>query len=266
MKICLGQLNISWEDKEDNKLKVDSLLKNAAINEAKFIIFPEMTLTGFSMNTNLIAETSNYGSCETIDWFSNKAKEYNLNIAFGHVEKGFKKSLNKLSIVSNNGILLSSYTKIHPFSFGEESIFYQGGCDFIFTNIDDIIFGSSICYDLRFPELFQILSTNCHCIINIANWPKQRIHHWLTLLEARAIENQCYIIGVNRTGEGNNLIYTGDSVVFDPSGNKLLHLTSDDSLGFFELDKDLVLSTQNNFKLKNDRKEWLYSKSYSNNY
>lgn len=266
MKICLSQLDISWENKEANKLKVDNLLQKASFNNSDFIIFPEMTLTGFSMNTNLIAEADNYSSCETIDWFSSKAKEYNINIAFGHVQKSFKKALNKLSIVSSKGILLSSYTKIHPFSFGEESIFYQGGSDFIFTNIDDIIFGSSICYDLRFPELFQILSTKSHCIITIANWPKERIHHWLALLEARAIENQCYIIGVNRTGEGNNLIYTGDSVVFDPLGKNLLQLTSDEVLGYFELDKDMVLATQNNFKLKNDRKEWLYSKNYSNIY
>ena len=261
MKIALCQMNILWEDKNFNKNTVLTFVKEASYKKCELIVFPEMTLTGFSMNTINLGEESPERS-DTVLWFSKIAKDFNINIAFGYIEKLKDKAKNNLVIVSSEGKILSSYSKIHPFSFGEESKHYLGGSDFITTSISDIEFGSTICYDLRFPELFQILSKKSHCIIVIANWPKERSYHWTTLLKARAIENQCYILGLNRVGTSNGLNYCGDSMIVSPLGEVLCHNFNNEGLIISNIDKSKVEELRNDFKIKLDRKETLYTLGY----
>lgn len=261
MKIALCQLNIAWESKNKNKTKVKNFIKQSKDLNCDFIIFPEMTLTGFSMNIDAIKEP-NCNSCETIEWFRSLCKEFNINIAFGCVQELENKAMNNLVIISKYGDILSSYSKIHPFSFSNECDFYIGGHNFITTKINNFIFGSTICYDLRFPELFQILSKKSHAIIVIANWPESRRDHWLTLLKARAIENQCYILGVNRVGFGNNLYYSGDSSIIAPDGTVIKTLINNEGLITANLNIDSVINLRQTFNLKNDRKEDLYILGY----
>lgn len=168
------------------------------------------------------------------------------------------KGKNNFAIVTPSSQIACTYTKIHPFSFGLESQFYIGGQKIFLTNIDDFCISPLICYDLRFPEIFQIASKEASLITVSANWPKSRRDHWITLLKARAIENQCYIAGVNRVGISDNIEYCGDSIIIDPLGNILNHIENKEILIIHDIDYNLVKNTRDKFNLKLDRKEDLY--------
>ena len=119
-----------------------------------------------------------------------------------------------------------------------------------------------VCYDLRFPEIFQAVSDRADMILVIANWPKERALHWETLLRARAIENQCYIIGVNRTGKGNGLEYMESSMAFDPSGERLTKAHSKAELMVVDVEPDKVAKIRKAFPFKKDRQLELYESFY----
>jgi omega-amidase len=257
MIIALVSLDQIWEDKIANRLKCEDFIERASHSGAELIVFPEMTLTGFSMNIGLIRENTVHSA--TLDFFSYQAKMNNICIAFGVVFEKDEKATNNLVIVDNNGAILSNYAKIHPFSYSGENNFYLGGSELVSTVISNANVGSTICYDLRFPDIFQYLSKDCNIILNIANWPERRIMHWLSLLQARAIENQIFMIGVNRTGiDGNNIKYIKSTVVFDPLGEKINPSFSDADLDLYDLHLDMVKSIRDSFPVKNDRRIELY--------
>lgn len=257
MKIALVSLYQIWEDKNGNRLKCQYFIEKASHSGANLIVFPEMTLTGFSMNIGLIREKN--GNSPTLDFFSHQAKINNICIAFGVVFEKDEKATNNLVIVDNNGSVISNYAKIHPFSYSGENNYYIGGSELISVEILDATIGSTICYDLRFPEIFQYLSKNCNIILNIANWPEKRVKHWLSLMQARAIENQLYMIGVNRTGiDGNNNKYIKSSTVFDPLGEKISASFSDSDMDIYDLHLDMVQSVRDSFPVKSDRRIELY--------
>jgi omega-amidase len=254
MKIALAQMNILFENKEKNKEKCLSFIKKAKDKACDFIIFPEMTLTGFSMNTKEIAEDNN----ETVNWFKNKALNYGLYIGFGHVVRVKEKCENRFTIVSPDNKELLSYAKIHPFSYSLENKYYEGGNSILLNKINDFLVSPFICYDLRFPEIFQIASKECQLITVAANWPKSRRDNWITLLKARAIENQCYIAGVNAVGNINGYEYSGDSLIIDPIGNVIAMAEDKEELVISEIEVNEVLRYRDHFPIKRDRREELY--------
>ena len=274
MKLALAQLDIAFEDKTKNKETALQFIKHAATEKVDMILFPEMTLTGFSMNTSFIGENHK----ETLEFFKELSSKFNIFIGFGYVE-GTSCSKNKYSVVAPRvmergvplvvhrdvpqGVELVNYTKIHPFSFGEETKFYQSGNEINLFSAFDFTIAPFICYDLRFPEIFQIASRTASLITVAANWPIERREHWITLLKARAIENQCYIAGINRVGEGNGLNYSGDSMIIDPLGNIVSSLYMEEGLVIADICKDEVTEVREKFRLKEDRKNALYYKMYS---
>lgn len=252
MRIALVSLDQVWEDKEANKQKCEYYTDKASQNDCELVIFPEMTLTGFSMNTELIKEEEVKST--TIHFFTQLARKNNISIAFGVVFRKRNKATNNLVVINSSGNLLASYAKVHPFSYSGENNYYIGGEKLKDCSIGNAVIGLTICYDLRFPEIFQGLSKKCNIIVNIANWPEKRINHWNTLLEARSIENQSFIIGVNRTGiDGNNISYIKSSAVFDPSGMKLEPMDSYSDLDIYEINPDNVDSIRKAFPVKKDR-------------
>lgn len=254
MKIALAQMNIEFENKEKNKEKCLRFIKEAKDKASDLILFPEMTLTGFSMNTEHISEDNN----ETLNWFKTHAHNYKLFIGFGHVVKQLNKCENRFTIVSPNGKVLLNYSKIHPFSYSSEDRYYEGGNSVVFTQIGDFNVSPFICYDLRFPEIFQIASKESNLITIAANWPKSRRDNWITLLKARAIENQCFVAGVNVIGLIDGFEYSGDSIIIDPIGNVLAQAEDKEQLVVTDINHMEVLRYRTHFPLKNDRKEKLY--------
>lgn len=253
MKIGLAQMNIIWEEIEENKQKAEEFCRQARQRGVDILVFPEMTLTGFSMN---VAKT-------TRDWEGQKAffcrlsAQYELTIVFGYPARQGEKYYNHLGIAAE-GKEQMDYIKIHPFSYGEESRYFEGGYRIERMPYQDTVLGGFICYDLRFPEVFQMSSASSEIIFVIANWPETRIDHWDVLLPARAIENQCYIVAVNRTGEGGGLSYNGHSAVYAPTGERKNVLSEKEELLLVEFDPKEVQICREQFPTKKDRREELY--------
>ena len=255
-KIALVSLDQIWEDKALNWILCRKYIDNASKLGADIIIFPEMTLTGFSLNIKTISEDK--VDSETIGKFSRIAKTYNIAIIFGMVTKNKSKAYNKSIFISTDGSVVGDYIKIHPFSFVNEDEYIDSGNKLEIVEFESIRIGLSICYDLRFPEIYSAMASNCDIIINIANWPKKRIDHWYSLLKARAIENQIYIAGVNRIGvDGNNLEYEESSCIYDFNG-ELLMPSSSNHMHVYKIDTQLQENNKNSFNALKDRKRELY--------
>ncbi len=249
MKIGLVQYNPVWEDKTKNKEKLNNLLSKEFSNEI-LLIFPEMTLTGFSMKSKELAESLDG---ESFNYYAETASKYKVHIFGGLIEKKGNTYYNSLLHVSQDGNLIKVYRKIHPFSYSTEDKHYTRGTETVNTNVDDWKVGLTICYDLRFPELYrQYGKTKSELIVVIANWPDTRIEHWRTLLKARAIENQCYVAGVNRVGKDLKLNYNGYSSVFDPMGNELTTLADQEKILTAEISLKNVEETRTKLPFLND--------------
>jgi predicted amidohydrolase len=250
MKIVLVQYNPVWEDKEANKRKILSLTSDVA--GVELLILPEMTLTGFSMKSDEVAEGI---QGESFRFFSELAKKKNTNLLAGIVERSKDRNYNTLIHVKPDGKLVKLYRKIHPFSYSGEDENYYAGARPAMTKIRKWKIGLTICYDLRFPELFRKYGKKkAHLIVNIANWPDTRIEHWRTLLKARAIENQCYIAGVNRVGDDPKLHYPGFSSVFDPMGKEIVSVENEEKVIEVELNKEYIREVREKLPFLDDIK------------
>lgn len=251
MKIGLLQYNPVWEDKEANKQKILSFVEKA---EDKFdlLILPEMSLTGFTMNSEQFAE--GIGG-DTFRFFSALAQEKSFDVFVGIIERGKQKPFNTLLHINSKGKLVKLYRKVHPFSFSKENIYYNAGSKPVTTKIKKYLIGLSICYDLRFPELYRkYAKKRAHLIVDIANWPDTRIEHWRTLLKARAIENQCYVAGVNRVGDDPKLHYNGCTSFYDPMGNLLAEVVEEEKLILVEMNKNYINEVREKFPFLDDMK------------
>lgn len=253
MQIAICQTNIVWENKKKNYLYLEQKLKDLYDKTMDLILLPEMSFTGFSMNTEITKESNS----ETINRMSEYAQKYHTAIGFGWVKDCGEKSENHYTVVNKEGKIISDYAKIHPFSFSGEDKKFQGGEKIDFFEIGGIKFSTFICYDLRFPEIFQIASKQAHVILVPANWPQKRREHWKCLLQARAIENQVYIIAVNCVGEIGGVTYSGDSCLINPNGEIMLELSKQEGLLKYQLSDD-VDNFRKAFQVRNDRRENLY--------
>lgn len=251
-------MDIVWENKSENIIKVEKLIQNAVDMKIDCLLFPEMSLSGFSMNTQKIGEKEDV--IDTIKQIKALCLKYDLFLGIGYAENGIDKAFNKYAIINNQGTIIANYTKIHPFSYGEESIYYAGGDKVEYCDINEVKTTPFICYDLRFPEIFQIASAKAQLITIAANWPIQRRDHWITLLQARAIENQCYIAGVNRVGFANKINYSGDSMIINPYGEIISDNIDGEGIVSAEIDIRIVSQYREKFRLKTDRREKLYTK------
>jgi predicted amidohydrolase len=255
--IALVSLNQVWEDKKENLLLCEKYIKEASSKDVELIVFPEMTLTGVSTNIKLTSE--NEGQSETVDKFQELSKFYNIAILFGVVIKDNEKALNKSIFVNNKGNILGEYVKIHPFSFSGEDKYFNAGTEVKVINFNGFNIGLTICYDLRFPELYSALSKRSDLIINIANWPKKRVEHWNTLLKARAIENQLFIAGINRTGKDkDNLEYEESSNIFNANGSAIVEFKVFKDMKLYKINKEFTKEFKNKFNTIDDRKIEFY--------
>ncbi len=256
MKIALGQIDMGFEEKEKSMALCQELLAEAGKKQVDFVIFPEMTLTGFTLRPAAYAEDRK--NSPTMAFFREQAKKNHIAVCYGLPVSENGVATNHCIIIDENGNQLADYAKIHPFSFGAEAKYYSGGDALQFCRVKGASVSPLICYDLRFPELFQIASQKSEIITVIASWPTSRREHWMTLLRARAIENQCFILGVNRSGTGGGLSYIGDSMAISPSGAVLAHTEGKSGLTVVDIDVSEVAACRASFPVKADRKPALY--------
>jgi len=208
------QLDIVWEDPQANFARADTLAAHAVASGARLIVLPEMFATGFSMAADRIA-----GHAAAIRaYLADLARRHGAWVLGGYAEPFDSRPRNAAALFDPSGTGVLDYHKIHPFSFGGEDKHFAGGTRVLTADVEGVFVTPLICYDLRFPEPFRAAAAGTDLFVVIANWPQARRLHWSTLLRARAIENQAFVLGVNRVGEGDGLLYSGDSALIDPLG------------------------------------------------
>ena len=237
MQAHLVQFNIAWEDKPANFRRVEELLDAAPVEPGDLILLPEMFDTGFSLNTKHTADREG----ETLRFLIDLAEDLGAIVQGGRTvhDCHCAKAHNRMSVLGPGGDLLADYSKIHPFSYGKEHEHFTGG-DTVMTYTWAAAAAKSrpaaaltvcpaICYDLRFPELFRRgLLVGAELFALGACWPEVRQSHWRALLIARAIENQAFVLAVNRTGSDPTLKYAGGSIAIGPKGDVLGELGAEE--------------------------------------
>lgn len=218
MNVIALQFDIAWENKPANFEKVRGLIAQAKPPRDSLVVLPEMFATGFSMNVDTIAEL---GEGPTQQFLANTAKAFGVFLIAGAARRGHDgRARNQALAFSPAGELIGTYTKMHPFTPGGETDHYTAGEQPTAFRWIDCQVSPFVCYDLRFPESFREVAATYQpeLFTVIANWPEKRIHHWVRLLQARAIENQAYVVGVNRVGSDPFYAYPGRSLIIDPQG------------------------------------------------
>jgi len=257
MVVVALQLDIVWEDKPANFSKVRHLLSQAAPAKNALVVLPEMFATGFSMNTQVVAEP--YGG-PTEQFLANTAKEFGIYLLAGAAMKGRAgDARNKALVFSPAGELITFYAKMRPFTPGGESEHYVAGERITTFEWAGCRVAPFVCYDLRFPELFRTaaVANQPELFVVIASWPDKRIAHWLRLLQARAIENQAYVIGVNRIGNDPFYHYPGRSVIVDFNGDFLADAGDREGCVSATLDFDTLRKYRQGLPFLDDLKpEW----------
>jgi predicted amidohydrolase len=216
MKITLIQSDIIWEDKDQNFARFERLISGIT-EETGMIFLPEMFNTGFSMNPEILCEDP----CSvTMEWLLLMAKKFNVGIGGSYIVKEHNTYYNRWLFTEPGGRMWK-YDKRHLFSPGNENILFSKGRERVVFNHKELRICPNVCYDLRFP-VWSRCRNDYDLLINSANWPQSRRDVWITLLRARAIENQCYVAGVNRIGiDGTGIKYCGDSMIVGPKGEVL---------------------------------------------
>ncbi|ANU22170.1 carbon-nitrogen family hydrolase [Planococcus donghaensis] len=257
MKIACVQMDIVFGEPEKNYQQVLNYLTEAADNGADTIVLPEMWNTGYALTElNTLADSTN----RTVEMLKNFAKEKSVNIVGGSVSteknNGF---YNTMYVVNKKGELVSEYDKAHRFGLMDEHIHLEEGDSLGTFKLDNVVYGGVICYDIRFPEWIRAQALNDAKLIFVsAEWPEPRIDHWRTLLQARAIENQCFIVGVNRIGSDPNNVFGGSTMVVAPWGEIRLDMKKEEGIGYVEIDLNEVEEVRKRIPVFDDRREKLY--------
>lgn len=254
MRVALLQLDLAWEDVAENHRRAAKLLSQAKQGGATLAVLPEMFSTGFSMDAARIAQPAG-GPSET--FLREQARELGLWILASVPEQGEPAPRNMAMLVSPEGAVVK-YAKIHPFSFAGEDRVYTAGDRVVTAEVAGVRVTPLVCYDLRFPEPFRTAAEETDLFVVVANWPGERREHWRTLLRARAIENQAYVVGVNRAGEGNGLSYAGDSAAVAPLGETLVEAGPGEQVLFADVDPAVVKKLRARFPALSDRRPSAY--------
>ncbi len=256
LKVAAIQHDIVWHDRDANFARLAPMIHGAAATGARLVLLTETFSTGFSFDTPgigeheggasaafLIEQASIHdlwigGSCPEIDRSAPTADERPSNTF----------------VLAGPGGEIHRYRKIHPFSHAGEERYVRAGTDFVTVEVDGVRLSLFVCYDLRFGDEFWGLAPDTDAYLVVANWPEKRRLHWSTLLRARAIENQAYVVGVNRVGSGGGVDYSGDSAIIDPLGEVVAAGARVETMLLADIDSDHVASTREHFRFMQDRR------------
>ncbi len=258
LSITTIQTNLSWEDKAANLHALEQKI-NSIQAPTEIVVLPEMFTTGFSMQPSLFAETM---EGETISWMKRVSAQNKIILTGSIIIEEEGKYYNRLIWMLPNGEY-GYYDKRHLFAFGQEDKFYTAGNKRLIAQVKGFKINLQVCYDLRFPVWARQSPLSSRrgvggeveydVLIYVANWPEKRSHAWKTLLCARAIENQCYVIGVNRVGtDGNNIYHSGNSLIIDPLGQVLYHMPDEEDVNTVTLSKDYLIEVREKFPFWKD--------------
>jgi len=261
LTLTLIQTQLHWEDKQANLSMLEQKI-NSIQEKTEIVILPEMFSTGFSMKPKQFAETMDGSS---VKWMKRIAVQKKIILTGTLIIKDGNNFYNRLIWMLPNGEY-GCYDKHHLFAYGEEDQHYSPGNKRLIASVKGWKINLQVCYDLRFPVWARQQQTSLFkdehgdeanleydLLIYVANWPERRNHAWKTLLQARAIENQCFVIGVNRTGnDGNNIYHKGDSMVVNALGETLYHRADDEDVFTITLQKNSLEEIRNKFPFWKD--------------
>ncbi|MBC7890274.1 MAG: nitrilase family protein [Ferruginibacter sp.] len=272
LTITTIQTNLDWENKAANLRSIEKKI-NELQEKTEIIVLPEMFSTGFSMRPQVLAETM---EGETVQWMKDIAAENKIILTGSLMISENDHYYNRLIWMLPNG-QFGYYDKRHLFAYAEEATHYTAGNKRLIASVKGWKINLQVCYDLRFPvwarnrlirsempietsaltlpvtDATQDARPEYDILIYVANWPQRRNHAWKTLLCARAIENQCYVVGVNRVGrDGNNINHSGNSLVIDPLGEVLYHMSDEEDVFTVTLQKEHLEEVRKKFPFWKD--------------
>lgn len=258
MKLAIVQHDIVWEDAPATREHVRPLIAEAASQGAKIIVLSEMYATGFSMHPERIAEPEG-GPSE--QFLVDQARQHDAHLIASVAQQGADGGYRNNAIIAAPDGTVHRYAKIHPFSYAREHEHYAAGAEFLTVEIDGLRVSPFVCYDLRFADEFWQRALDTDVYVIPANWPQQRVEHWKALLRARAIENQAYVVGVNRVGTEpdrpergeRGATYSGDSAIIDPLG-ATLSAPAGEQVAVAEVDPEVVRQARARFPFLADRR------------
>ena len=240
LNITLVQPDIVWEDKVANLARYEQTLQQAGV-QRQVVVLPEMFSTGFSMDAARLAEPM---EGPTVQWMARMAATHGCIITGSLIIEEDGHYFNRMLWVQPDGVI-GTYDKRHLFAYAGEHEHYTAGANRLIVSVGGWRINLLVCYDLRFPVWARNQGAEYDVLLYVANWPEQRSLAWKTLLQARAIENQCYTIGVNRVGtDGKGHHYSGDSSVFGPAGELLWQQSQQEVCHTLALDKELLMLTR----------------------
>lgn len=236
LKITIYQGYLFWENIDKNLQNI-SLRLSGIREKTNLIILPEMFNTGFTMNAETLGETMNG---KTMQWMQQTAQKFDCVVTGSIIIKENGKCYNRLLWVRPDGTH-EHYDKRHLFALGKEHQTYTAGTKKLIVELNGWKICPMICYDLRFPVWLRNVNEDYDLLMIVANWPEKRALHWRTLIPARAVENQSYVIGVNRVGhDGNEVYHSGDSTCIDPNGNVVYYKRDEEDVYTFSVIGDEV--------------------------
>lgn len=262
MNIALIQSYIEVGNPAANQKRIFALMEKAVEANPKpdILVLPEMWNTGYALDR--IQELADEDGKETKESLSNFAQKHNVQIVGGSVaEKIGDHIYNTMYIFNRQGEQIANYSKMHLFRLMDEEKHLQAGDQAVTFELEEgLIAGASICYDIRFPELSRSLALAGAKVLFVpAEWPHPRLHHWRTLLMARAIENQMYVVACNRVGDSGDTFFFGHSMIIDPWGEIVAEGGEEETIVSGTLDSSLTDSVRQRIPVFEDRRPNLYS-------
>ena len=251
MKLAAIQHDISWEDPESTRKRLVPLIAQAASAEARLIAVTEMYATGFSMRPERVAEEEG-GPNE--QFLIDQAGEHGVWLVGSIAQWAPSGRARNVAVLAAPDGTVYRYAKIHPFSYAGEHEHYEAGTEFLTVDIEGLRTSIFVCYDLRFADEFWALAADTDLYVVVANWPEPRREHWRTLLRARAIENQAYVLGVNRVGAAKDLNHTGDSAIVDPLGRTLAEASMGEAVLVADAASEQVAQVRESLPFMRDRR------------
>ncbi len=251
MKVALAQMDVAWHDRRANYDKVRSMAERARENGAELLVLPEMFHTGFSLDTSVTPEGID-GPTST--FMRELAKEMKMAVVGGFVlQREGERPQNVSLAVDSTGRDLALYAKVHLIALLDEHKPYGPGTLPAPFDLNGFRASCFVCYDLRFPELFRTVAAECTLMMVVASWPSARQMHWDVLTRARAVENQCYLLAVNRVGEGGGYHFSGGSAIYDPYGEILAHGGDAETVVMADIDPKRAAEVRSSMPFLRDR-------------
>ncbi|CAN5790089.1 amidohydrolase [soil metagenome] len=255
LTISTIQTALHWENKSANLQMLEEKI-SSLYQKTEIVVLPEMFSTGFSMKAELLAETMDG---PTLQWMKKMSADNRVVLTGSLIVEEDKKYYNRLIWMMPNGEY-GYYDKRHLFAYGGEDRYYSAGNKRLIASVKGWKLNLQVCYDLRFPvwarqspSKNEDSSYEYDVLMYVANWPERRSHAWKTLLCARAIENQCYVVGVNRIGkDGNDIYHSGNSLVIDPLGEVLYHMADEEDIFTITLQKERLDEVRTKFPFLKD--------------